>query len=276
MPEVQLAGRVAIVTGASSGIGRVTARRLARHGTTVVVVARRASLLDTLAAECRAGAPASFALAGDLGDRAFAEGIVAETVARAGRLDILINNAALSKHKHILDVTPDEVDEVMRVNFMACVWTTLAAIPHFLGTGGGTIVNVSSFAARVTPPREAVYAASKAAMSAFSEGLWHDLAGSGIHTAIVTPGPIDTEIWEKTDQPTAYKGRRYPADLVADAIVDAIVHRRFESTVPKHNPMLVSARALRLLTPGLTRAGMARMDPVPPEVFTRARDRSRH
>jgi len=159
MAEPQLAGRVAIVTGASSGIGRVTAGRLARHGVTVVAVARRAALLDTLIAECRAGAPDSFALAGDLGERAFAEGIIAETVSRTGRLDVLVNNAALSKHKHILDITPDEVDQVMRVNFMACVWTTLAAIPHFLRLGGGTIVNVSSFAAKVTPAREAVYAA---------------------------------------------------------------------------------------------------------------------
>jgi len=274
MPEPQLAGRVAIVTGASSGIGRVTARRLARHGATVVAVARRATLLDALVAECRTEAPASFALAGDLGERAFAEGIVAETVARTGRLDILVNNAGMSKHKHILEVTPDEVDQVMRVNFMACVWTTLTAIPHLLRVGGGTIVNVSSFAAKVTPPREAVYAASKAAMNAFSEGLWHDLAGSGIHTAIVNPGPIDTEIWEKTDQPTAYKGRKFPPELVADAVVEEIVHRRFECTVPKHNPMLMTARALRLLAPGLARAGMTHMDPVPPELFTRARQRS--
>ena len=271
MAEPQLAGRVAIVTGASSGIGRVTARRLARHGMTVVAVARRAELLDTLIGECRAHAAGSFPLAGDLGDRAFAEGVVAETVTRVGRLDVLVNNAALSKHKHILDVTPDEVDQVMRVNFMACVWTTLAAIPHFLRLGGGTIVNVSSFAAKVTPAREAVYAASKAAMNAFSEGLWHDLAGSGIHTAIVNPGPIDTEIWQKTDQPTAYHGRKYSAELVADAIVEAIIHRRFECTVPKHNPMLVTARALRLLAPALTRAGMARMDPVSPDTFARGR-----
>jgi short-subunit dehydrogenase len=271
MAEPQLAGRVAIVTGASSGIGRVTARRLARHGMTVVAVARRAALLDTLVAECRAQAPGSFALAGDLGDRLFAERVVGDAVTRAGRLDVLVNNAALSKHKHILDVTPDEVDQVMRVNFMACVWTTLAAIPHFLRLGGGTIVNVSSFAAKVTPAREAVYAASKAAMNAFSEGLWHDLAGSGIHTAIVNPGPIDTEIWEKADQPVAYRGRKYSPELVADAIIDAIVHRRFECTVPRHNPMLVTARALRLLAPALARAGMARMDPVAPDAFSRRR-----
>src|SRR5688572_5875081 len=269
MPEPRLAGRVAVVTGASSGIGRVTARALAREGATVVAVARRAALLESLAAECRAEAPASFALSGDVGERAFAEGVVRETIARTGRLDVLVNNAAITKHKHVLDVTPDEVDHVMRVNFMSSVWTTLAALPHLVEAGRGTIVNVSSFAAKVTPPREAVYAASKAAMNAFSEGLWHDLAGSGVHVAIVNPGPIDTEIWSKTDEPTAYRGRKYPPELVADAIVDAILHRRYECTVPARSPMLATARALRLFAPALARAGMARMDPVSPERFRR-------
>jgi short-subunit dehydrogenase len=111
-------------------------------------------------------------------------------------------------------------------------------------------------------------------MNAFSEGLWHDLAGSGIHVAIVNPGPIDTEIWEKTDEPTAYRGAKHPPELVADAIVDAVLRRRFEVTVPARHPMLVGARALRLLAPGLYRTGMARMDPVPPARFRRAGDES--
>lgn len=257
------AGRVVLVTGASSGIGRATALAWARRGATVVSVARRESLLASLADACRADTPDSFHLAGDLGDRGFAESVVTDTIARAGRLDVLVNNAALSKHKHALAVTPDEIERVLRVNFLAAVWTTHAALPHFLARGAGTIVNVSSFAAKVTPAREGSYAASKAAMNAFSEGLWHDLAGSGVHVAIVSPGPIDTEIWEKTDEPTAYRGRKYPPELVADAIVDATVRRRFEVTVPGRHPMLVTARALRLLAPRLYRAGMARMDPVP-------------
>jgi short-subunit dehydrogenase len=268
-------GRVVVVTGASSGIGRVTARAFAARGAVVVAVARREALLQELLAECRRDSPASIYLAGDLGERAFAERVVDETVARHGRLDVLVNNAAISKHKQIYHLSADEAEHVMRVNFLSCVWTTLAAIPCMLRQGGGTIVNVSSFAAKVAPPRETIYAASKAAMNAFSEGLWNDLAGSGIHVAIVNPGPIDTEIWLKEDEPVAYQGKKYPPEIVADAIFEAIERRRHEITVPRRNPMLVAARLLRLLFPSLLRLGMARSDPVPAEVVERARERAR-
>jgi short-subunit dehydrogenase len=262
--RVQWAGAVTVVTGASSGIGRATAVALAARGARVMAVARRQSLLDELVREC---GPQTEALPADLGDRAAAEGVVAETLRRHGRLDVLVNNAAMPKHKHALRLDADEVERVLRVNFLSAVWTTLAALPHMVARGAGAVVNVSSVAAAVVPPREAAYAASKAALNAFSEGLWHDLAGSGVHVALVHPGPIDTEIWEKTDEPAAYRGRRWPASDVADAILDVVTRRRHEVTVPAHNPALFTARLLRLLWPGLLRRGMARMDPVPPGTF---------
>src|SRR5215470_2011679 len=266
--------RVVVVTGASSGIGRVTAKTFAARGATVVAVARREPLLRALVQECRQHAPASEYVVGDLGERAFAERIIDETVAHQGRLDILVNNAAVSKHKQIYHLSADEAEAVMRINFFSCVWTTLAAIPYMLRQGGGTIVNVSSFASKVAPPREPVYAASKAAMNSFSEGLWNDLAGSNIHVAIVNPGPIDTEIWEKEDEPPAYHGRKYPPEIVTDAIFEAIEKRRYEITVPKRNPMLLTARVLRLFFPSLLRFGMAKSDPVPAEIVERARARA--
>jgi short-subunit dehydrogenase len=163
----------------------------------------------------------------------------------------------------------------MRVNFLSAIWTTYAALPHFLRTGRGAIVNVSSFAAKVTPAREAAYAASKAAMNAFSEGLWHDLAGTNIHVAIVNPGPIDTEIWEKADEPIAYRGHKYSPEMVADVILAAAAGRVWERTVPRFDPMLLTARLLRLASPALTRLGMARMDPVPGALIEEARRRAR-
>lgn len=164
---------------------------------------------------------------------------------------------------------------VMRVNFLSSVWSTLAAIPHMLNAGGGTVVNVSSFAAKVAPPREAIYAASKAAMNAFTEGLWNDLAGSNIHVALINPGPIDTEIWQKEDEPAAYDGKKYPPELVSDAIFAAIEQRVHEMTIPKRSLQLVTARLLRLVLPSVLRMGMARMEPVPAEVVARARARAR-
>lgn len=266
--------QVAIITGASSGIGYVTALAFARRRATVVAVARRTALLQRLMEECQPHAPESTYLAGDLGERAFAEQVIDASVARYGRVDILVNNAAISKHKQIYHMSADEAEQVMRINFLSCVWTTMAVIPAMLRAGGGTIVNISSFAAKVSPPREVMYAASKAAMNAFSEGLWNDLAGSNIHVALINPGPIDTEIWLKEDEPVAYNGRKYPPEIVTDAIFEAIEKRRFEMTIPKRNPMLGTARLLRLLFPALLRLGMARSDPVPTEVIERARRRA--
>jgi short-subunit dehydrogenase len=164
---------------------------------------------------------------------------------------------------------------VMRVNFLSCVWTTFAAVPHMLRAGGGHIVNISSFAAKVSPPREALYAASKSAMNSFTEGLWHDLSGSGIHVGVINPGPIDTEIWLKEDEPPAFDGRKYPPEIVSDAVFRMIERRSHEMTVPRRNPMLLTASLLRLLFPGVLRAGMRWHDPVPPDVVERARGRAR-
>jgi short-subunit dehydrogenase len=271
---VEYRGKVVIITGASSGIGYVTAKAFAERGSTVVAVARREPLLQKLIAECQAQSPKSHYIVGDLGERAVAERIVDETVAKHGKLDVLINNAAISKHKQIYHTSADEADYVMRVNFMSCVWTTFAAIPHLLRLGGGTIVNISSFAAKVAPPREALYAASKAAMNSFSEGLWNDLKGSNIHVALINPGPIDTEIWLKEDEPPGYHGKKYPPEIVSNAIFEAIEKRRFEMTIPKRNPMLVTARLLRLLAPAVLRIGMAKTEPVPYEVIEGARARA--
>jgi short-subunit dehydrogenase len=274
LTRVDHRGRVVLVTGASSGIGWCTARAFAQRGSIVVGVARRADPLQALLRECRETSPASEVIAGDLGERAFAERVVRDTVAKHGRLDVLVNNAALPKHKHVLHLTPEEVETVARVNFLAAVFTTLAALPQMLRQRAGEIVNVASFAGRVVPPRESVYAASKAALCAFTEGLWHDLDGSGIHAGLVIPGPIDTEIWSKLEEPPAYRGRKYPPERVSDAILEVVEKRRFEITVPRRNPPLVAASLLRRLWPSLLRRGMRRMDPVPPELIDAARKRA--
>jgi short-subunit dehydrogenase len=268
---VSYADKVVIVTGASSGIGYVTAKAFAKRGARVVAVARREANLQKLVAECGSGCEY---MAGDLAERQFAERVVDETASKHGRIDVLINNAAISKHKQIYHTTVEEAEYVMQVNFTSCIWTTFAVIPQMLRQGGGTIVNISSFAAKVSPPREALYAASKCAMNGFTEGLWNDLAGSNIHVALINPGPIDTEIWLKEDEPPSYNGRKYPPEIVTEAIFEAIEKRRYEMTIPRRNPMLIAARVLRLFFPRMLRRGMAWTDPVPPEVIDRARARA--
>ncbi len=267
--------RVVIVTGASSGIGWVTAEAFAARGARVIAVARREENLKKLIAACRASSPGCTYLSGDLGERAFAEHVIDDTLAKHGRLDVLVNNAAISKHKQLWHLSADEAERVMAVNFLSCVWTTLAALPHMLLAGSGTIVNVSSFAAEVVPPRETIYAASKAALHAFTRGLWNDLEGANVHAALVIPGAIDTEIWDKEDEPVAFKGRKAPPEIVTAAIFEAIEKQRHEITVPRRRLDLNAARVLRRLWPSLLRKVMRRMDPVPPDILERARERAR-
>ncbi len=267
--------KVVVVTGASSGIGEATAEAFAKRGAVVVGVARRQERLERLAERCREHSPRSAYLAGDLGEQGFAEEIVAKTVERHGRIDGLVNNAALPKHKLVWRVTAEEARRVLEVNTLSCIWSTLAALPHLRAAGSGFVVNVSSFAGRVVPPREAIYAASKAAMSAFTEGLWLDLEGSGVHALLVIPGAIDTEIWQKLDDPPALDGRKLPAAQLADAILDALAKGRYEITVPKRSPGLLTARFLRFALPGLLRLGMRRMDPIAPNEIESAADGGR-
>ena len=193
---------------------------------------------------------------------------------RHGRIDVLVNNAAIPVRKLLYRMSVEEAEEAIRVNFLSCLWTTFAAIPPMLRQGGGTIVNVSSFASKVVPTHETMYAAAKCALNGFSEGLWNDLRGSNIHVALIHPGPIDTEIWQKGDVPDPYRGRRYPPELVAEGIIQAIERRRHEVTIPRRNPTLVVARLLRLLFPGVLRSAMSRFDSVPRAAIEQARVRA--
>ena len=261
-------------TGAIARNNAAAARAFARRGCRVVAVARRVERLRALVEDCRESSPDCVYLAGDLGERAFAERVVDETAERFGGVDFLINNAAMPCHTSIYEISAEDAERVMRVNFFSCLWTTFAAIPHMLRTGGGHIVNVSSFATRLVPPHETLYAASKFAMNGFTEGLWNDLEGSGIRAALVVPGPIDTEIWSKLERPTGFRGRRYPPEQVVDGIFECIEKGVDERVVPKRNPMLTLGRWVRLLAPRVARRGAARMDPLDPEALERARRRA--
>jgi len=265
-------GRTAVVTGVSSGIGRQIAVDLARRGVDLVVCARRAPLLDEVARECGRHGAGVEALVGDVAERPFVESLAARAMERFGRLDVVVNNAGVSKHKQIYNVTPDELEYVLRVNFLAPAWLTLAALPPMLARGEGWIVNVSSMAGKIPPPREAVYAASKFALNGFTEGLWLDLDGSNVHAAVVNVGPIDTEIWRKTDEPTRYRGRKYPPSVVSDAVVRCVERRLHEVYVPR---MMMGTWLLRVLFPAGFRRGAARWDPVPADVVAAAREAAR-
>ena len=253
-------GRVAIVTGASSGIGREVAIEMARRGVRGVVVARREAELAATVRAMSAHAE-SEAIVGDVGDVETARDAVAAARRRWGRLDFLVNNAGISKRKHILTVTPAEAEETVRVNLLGPIYMILESLPLMLERQEGTIVNVSSIAGKIGNPREAIYSATKFGLAGLSETLFYDLHRRGIHTVLVNPGPIATEIWDKIESPAAYRGKLYPASDVSRAIFDAIERRRHECTVPRH---LGIVAVLKALFPALVRRGTDRFDPDDP------------
>jgi len=225
---MKIARSVALVTGASSGIGAAIAVDLARRGATVVGAARREKELEATAEECRHHAPGSFGISADLSVAEDCERIVAATTERLGRLDILVNNAGITLHRHALETSADDVELVLRVNFMAPVRTTMAALPGMVERGQGSVVNVTSVAGAIPNPRESAYGAAKAALHLWSHGLAVDLTGTGVHVGDLSPGPIDTPIWDFD-----YRGRKYPPSVVAEAAAQMIERELVQVTVPR-------------------------------------------
>jgi NADP-dependent 3-hydroxy acid dehydrogenase YdfG len=191
-----LAGKTAVVTGASSGIGEATARLLASEGCNVVLAARREDRLKSLAAELGVEA---LAAPTDVTDPAACAALVARTVERFGSLEILVNNAGLGLYGSIPEGDPDDWRRMFDVNVLGVLYSTRAAVRHMLARGTGDVVFVSSLAGRRVPaPDGTVYAATKHAITALAEGLRLDVHEKGIRVINVEPGLVRTEFPENT------------------------------------------------------------------------------
>ena len=191
-----LSGRVALVTGASSGIGDATARALANAGAKVALAARRKDRLDVLALELTGGGVDVLAIAADLVHEEENRRIVAETEAHFGRLDILVNNAGVM-HLAPIDAA-DSADwrRMLELNVLALMVSSQAALPGMRQRGGGHIVNISSTAGRIANPNAAGYAATKFGVVAFSEALRREVYKDGIRVSVIEPGAVATELRE--------------------------------------------------------------------------------
>lgn len=231
---MNITGSTILVTGASSGIGAELAQQLAGRGATVGLVARRADRLEDVLEQCREHAPDSQMWPADLGDVERAEAVAREAWDAFGGLDCLVNNAAMAKRKHVIDLTREEVAYVMQLNFTSPVRMGMALLPRMLDRGSGLIVNVSSMGGRLGIVHEAAYCAAKFALCGWSEGMHIDLHGRPVDVKLVLPGPIDTEIWEPMpgDEPPLYEGPFVSAADCAASIVDAIADDGFEYYAP--------------------------------------------
>jgi short-subunit dehydrogenase len=233
--------RIALITGASSGIGAALARELAQRGTTVGIVARRHDRLVEVLEDCRVHAPASRMWAADLSDPDAAAELALAAWDAFGHIDVLVNNAGVPMRKTIPNITAQDIERVMRINFLSSTAMTLALIPRMLARATGVIVNVASIAGRFGVTTEAAYSASKFAMCGWSEGIAADMAGTGVTVKLILPGTIDTELWDQPDNdPPLYQGDLVPAEETAVGIADAIDDEHFEHFLPDMKAVVAS------------------------------------
>ena len=194
MSEGKLTGKVALVTGASSGIGEATARALAQEGAAVALVARREERLSALAQEITAAGGKAEVVALDVSTEAGAQEAVQRTLSALGRLDILVNNAGLMLLGPVLDADTEDWRRMLDLNVLSLMVLTHAALPGMKAQGAGHVVNISSVSGRGASPTSAGYSASKWAVGGFSEGLRQEVRAFGVRVTVIEPGVVATEL----------------------------------------------------------------------------------
>jgi NADP-dependent 3-hydroxy acid dehydrogenase YdfG len=224
-----IAGKVVVITGASSGLGEATARLLSAQGASVVLGARRVERIQALADELTAAGGKALAVATDVTDREQVRRLVDTAVEAYGRIDVMINNAGLMPQSLLERLKVDEWDRMIDVNLKGVLYGIAAALPHMQRQKGGQIINVSSVAGHKVGPGSAVYAATKHAVRALSEGLRQEVKPYGIRTTVISPGAVATELPNTVSDPAAaerinkmYEEIAIPADSFARAVAFAM------------------------------------------------------
>ena len=186
--------KIVVVTGASSGLGEATARLLSEQGATVVLGARRADRLQSLAKDLEARGGKALAVTTDVTQREQVKALVDSAVQSYGRIDVMINNAGLMPQAPLERLKVDEWDRMIDVNIKGVLYGIAAALPHMQRQKAGHFINVSSVAGHQVGPGFAVYAATKYAVRALSEGLRQEVKPYNIRTTVISPGAVATEL----------------------------------------------------------------------------------
>ena len=229
-----VAGKHVLVTGASSGIGAGLAEGFAAAGATVGICARREDRLAEVLTRCRAHSPDSRMWTVDLADLDGIAGFAARVSDELGGVDVLVNNAGIPKRRVVTELDPATVEAVMAINFFSPVRLTLALLPELIERSG-RIVNISSVAARLGPPSEAAYTASKAAITGWSESMQVDLAvaGTDVQVHVVNPGVIDTDLFHLPDNDESMADiEALPVEAMVEPVLSQLDAGTFEIYVP--------------------------------------------
>src|SRR5260221_3061814 len=219
--------RVIAITGASAGIGRATALRLARDGAAVAICARRADRLDAVAAEIVAAGGQALAMAADVTRAEDMNAFVARTVERFGRLDVMMCNAGFGIAGAIDDIAPDQMQKLMDINYTGTYHATRAALPLFRRQRSGHVIVISSIVGKRGVPFMGAYSATKFAQVGLAECLRSELRGTGIDVSVVYPVSTESEFFDVMSRETGTtvtraSGPRQRVEQVADAIAKAI------------------------------------------------------
>jgi 3-oxoacyl-[acyl-carrier protein] reductase len=222
-PDFNLAGKTALVTGASAGIGWATAIALARRGASLVVTARREARLHQLCEEAKLLGSHAIFQAGDATEESTAQQAIALAISTFGHLDILINNAGAGNYKNVVDTSAEEYDALMNANMRSGFLFSRYAVPHMIEQKSGTILFISSVAGLQGAPGESVYCATKFAQSGFAQSLDAELRKHNIKVGTIFPGGVKTEFaigHGRTEESVRDSRMMDPAE-VAEAIVFA-------------------------------------------------------
>jgi short-subunit dehydrogenase len=221
----ELAGQVAIVTGASSGIGAATARELAGRGARVVLAARRTAELEAQAGSIKYRGGEAIAIRADISDADQVQRLVDCAEDTFGRVDVLVNNAGIGWTKLLVRSSAKEISDLVNINLTGAILMTRAVLPRMLDRNHGAIINVSSVCGRVAV--EPLYSATKYGIRGFSLALRRQLAGSNVSVSLVSPGNIRTEMTKDIEEPMA------EPEIVARVIGNLVLHPRREVVVPR-------------------------------------------
>jgi short-subunit dehydrogenase len=230
---MELDGARVLLTGASAGIGAAAAPMLADRGAVLVLCGRDNAKLEPVAERCRRSGAQVRAHCVDLSDPGAAERLARDAELELDGIDILVNNAGAPMRRRVQQLTVEDLQRTMAVNFESPVRMTMALLPGMLVQDRGVVVNVASFGGRAAIPAEAAYCASKYALCGWSESLAMDLWHTGVEVRLIVPGAIDTDIWDRPgNDPPHFSGELEPAETVAAGIIAAIEGGGFEHYLP--------------------------------------------